>query len=602
MPASPLSQKKVKIEGTELTDQQATDLLEVVVDTALFMPGMFTLVFEDHDLSYCAGTLLKPGKKVDVMVKVGDDGSDVKLITGKITAIEPEYLPDGNVLVRARGYDDSFKLTQGKHTVTYAEAKDSDVVSKIAQKAGLTAATDSTTAKYPVLIQYNQTYWEFIVSRARRLGMLVYFADGKLNFKKPAASDSGVELEWKVNLFHFEPRVSLAGQLSKATGMGWDSATKKAVTDSQTASSGGKTFRAVGFAKDGVATIKEYASEAEGMSVAHPAPTVDEAKGFSTARIMEAESKFIQAEGESYISPGIAAGKQVKIKGVGSQFEGKYTVTHVRHTLNQDGAFTWFNASGFSPENLCNLLLPDETLFYQPVHGVVIGVVTDNNDKDKIGRVKVKYPWLPKVDGAEISSDWVRVAADGGGSSRGVVFAPEVDDEVLVSFEHGDINFPFIVGGLWNKKDKLPTTVKIKDGKVNTRVIQSRSGHYILLDDTDGKEKITIIDKSGKNSIEIDSSKNSITMKADGDLTFEAKGKINITSKTDKITIDGKNGLALSSAMNVNIAGGNGQSKVDLKPDGAALQGLKVDLQAQTMASVKGSAMVQIQGGIVKIN
>ena len=87
------------------------------------------------------------------------------------------------------------------------------------------------------------------------------------------------------------------------------------------------------------------------------------------------------------------------------------------------------------------------------VAGVAIGIVTSVNDPEGRGRVRLNFPWLDLN-----SSDWAPVAAPMAGSKRGVFFMPEVDDEVLVAFEHGDFDHPFVVGFLWNGVDKPPET------------------------------------------------------------------------------------------------------------------------------------------------
>lgn len=132
-------------------------------------------------------------------------------------------------------------------------------------------------------------------------------------------------------------------------------------------------------------------------------------------------------------------------------------------------------------------------------YGVTIGIVTNNKDPDGLGRVKVKFPWLSQTE----ESYWARIVTPMAGNDRGIYFLPEIDDEVLVAFEQGDMNVPYILGALWNGKDKPP--VKNDDGKNNQRVIKSRSGHQIILDDTEGEEKIIIQDKTGKNQIVISS-------------------------------------------------------------------------------------------------
>src|SRR5437868_30783 len=139
-------------------------------------------------------------------------------------------------------------------------------------------------------------------------------------------------------------------------------------------------------------------------------------------------------------------------------------------------------------QSLLDLLQPSENAPGQ-VNGVVVGIVTNNQDPDGLGRVKVRFPWLSDTD----ESTWARVAAPMAGKDRGAYFLPEVDDEVLVAFEHGDPRFPYVLGALWNGNAQPFLTNE--DGKNDLRVIRSRSGHTIVLNDKDGEETIEIVDK-----------------------------------------------------------------------------------------------------------
>ena len=159
--------------------------------------------------------------------------------------------------------------------------------------------------------------------------------------------------------------------------------------------------------------------------------------------------------------------------------------------------------------------------------GVVVGIVTDNQDPNNMARVRVKFPWLSDDN----ESWWARIAVPMAGSGRGTYFLPEVDDEVLVAFEHGDVRSPYVVGALWNGKDSPPTNNS--DGQNNIRLIHSRSGHLVRLDDTDGDEKIEIIDKTGGNKITIKSSDNSLSLECTGKMTLHATAGIEITSDAD---------------------------------------------------------------------
>jgi uncharacterized protein involved in type VI secretion and phage assembly len=220
----------------------------------------------------------------------------------------------------------------------------------------------------------------------------------------------------------------------------------------------------------------------------------------------------------------------------------------------------------------------------QQFTGVSIGIVTNNKDPDGLGRVKVKFPWLSDSD----ESHWARVLTPMAGSDRGIYFLPEVNDEVLVAFEQGDMAFPYILGCLWNGKDKPP--VKNDNGKNNQRVIKSRSGHQIILDDTEGEEKIIIQDKTGNNKIVIDSKNNQMDIKVEKDLTIETKGKIIIKGKDD-VAIECKN-LSIKTQQNYQLeAGANCTIKAKAK----------YELEAQSGLGIKCAAGVKVNNGALEV-
>lgn len=184
------------------------------------------------------------------------------------------------------------------------------------------------------------------------------------------------------------------------------------------------------------------------------------------------------------------------------------------------------------------------------MYGVMVGIVTNNQDPEQLGRVKVKFPWLSDQD----ESFWARIATPMAGNGRGFYCLPEVDDEVLVAFEQGDPRFPYVLGALWNGKDKPP--LSNDDGKNNVRVLHSRSGHMIRLNDEDSKETIEIVDKSGKNTIVIDTARNAIAITSDKDITLSAP--------QGTITLDAQK-LELKSSASTKIEAGAG---MDLKASG----------------------------------
>jgi uncharacterized protein involved in type VI secretion and phage assembly len=152
--------------------------------------------------------------------------------------------------------------------------------------------------------------------------------------------------------------------------------------------------------------------------------------------------------------------------------------------------------------NLIDVLTGDkiEESLTSRVYGVVTGIVASIADPEEQGRVKVKFPWLE----GDQESPWARVISFMAGKNRGAVFRPEVNDEVLVLFEHGDMRFPYVIGALWNGKDDPPDKAG-PNADNHVRIIKSRSGHTITLDDTPGSEKVKVTDKNG-NSVELSSS------------------------------------------------------------------------------------------------
>lgn len=188
------------------------------------------------------------------------------------------------------------------------------------------------------------------------------------------------------------------------------------------------------------------------------------------------------------------------------------------------------------------------------VKGVAIAIVTDNNDPEGLGRVRVSFPWYE----SDNKSYWARIAVPMAGKQQGTYFLPEKGQEVLVAFEREDVRFPFVIGALWNGKEATPITNA--DGKNDQRLIRSRKGHQLLFDDgarglvelklNDGK-KLAIdddgirLDDGKGNSLTIDSNSGALDIKASGQLTIKAP----------TITLDASGSLEIKSGATMTIRG-----------------------------------------------
>jgi uncharacterized protein involved in type VI secretion and phage assembly len=226
------------------------------------------------------------------------------------------------------------------------------------------------------------------------------------------------------------------------------------------------------------------------------------------------------------------------------------------------------------------------------VFGVVPAIVTNNKDPDSHYRVKVRFPFLSNGDESGEESDWCRVATIGAGPDRGFFNLPEVGDEVLVAFEHGDVGRPYIVGSMWNGQNKTHDDNSGQSGKNDRRSIKTRSGHILefndkkgeekialksktgarlVIDDKDGNKKIELYDDAGDNYVLIDVQNKKITIETKtGDMLLKAKNTIRLEAKTIETKSDkdtkmevGAN-FSMKATSNMTItAGGTGEVKSD---------------------------------------
>ena len=202
--------------------------------------------------------------------------------------------------------------------------------------------------------------------------------------------------------------------------------------------------------------------------------------------------------------------------------------------------------------------------------GVIEGIVVDNKDPEGIGRVLVKYPWLPN----ETKPAWARMSTPMAGNKMGFVIYPEANDEVLLDFVNGDVHEPVILGSIYNGKDKPP--FDNADGKNNIRIFVSRSGHTFEIDDTDGAEKITITDCSGSLIVEMDSAGETITITSTKDINIKADNNINIEAGTD-----------------IEIKAGS-----NIKGDA----GSNLEEGAGSQAKIEAGSQVNVQGATINLN
>lgn len=554
-------QASVEIDGSQLAPDLVPTLEQVVVDDHLHLPDTFVLSFRDLDRKVLSKAKVQIGSQVRISGTPLGGELPLPLLSGEVTSIEADYDALG-ARATVRGYDHSQRLHRGRRTATYRNVKDSDIATQVARRAGIKVGTiDDSRTTHEHVSQANLSDWEFLQARAREIGFEVAVADGKLDFRKPTASSDAptdgdfdsknpLQLVFGQDLLEFRPRITSSEQVKEVKVRGWDPAKKQGLVGSAPAGTTSAKLTvtpgdlAAKFGDPTYVAVDRSLSTQNGVDAA--AAAIAEQIG----------SSFAEADGVARGNPKLKAGTAVSVSVVADEFAGGYTLTHTRHVFDQDGYRTHLEVSGRQERSILGLTSMagsngGSAGASSKIFGVVVGIVTDNNDPDKLGRVKVKFPWLAD----DYESFWSRLVQLGAGPDSGGMFIPEVDDEVLVGFEHGDISRPYVIGGLWNGKDKPRLGDDLFDhGKVKRRGFVSRRGHRFVFFDDPGQSGIAMLTADGNVKLALKETGSEVHLVCKGKVVVEAQGNVDITSK-GSVSIEGSAGLTLKSNGTVEIKG-----------------------------------------------
>lgn len=547
------------VSGMQLRPELLAYIEQVVVDEDLHRPAMFAITMVDPKRDIVERSGLKAGVSVEISA-VGQGAVENRpLLTGDVVTIEGDYDELGARVV-IRGYAASHRLHRRRRTRVFRDVTDSDIVTQIADEAGLEVGPIETTAEvHQHVSQANVTDWEFLIDRARRVGLDLTIVDGQLWFghrttsagAPPDTRPDPRHLRFGFNLPAFHGRVSSAEQVGRVEVRGWDEDRKEAVV--ATVAAGTEAAR-LSAAKP--AELAGYFGDPTFVDVTSPIHSDREAESTAKALAERIGSAFAEAEGTARGSTALRAGVAVQVSGVSKQFNGAYVLTRVRHVINRASYRTHFTVSGRHDRSLLGLVTsngsgngngPGDGLAGTRAPGFVRGLVSEILDPDELGRVKVSFPWLDQA----YSSTWAPVMQLGAGPDSGTFFLPAVGDEVLVGFEHGRIDRPIVVGGLFNKIDLPPTYSQfLKDGAVVGRGIFSRKGHRLVFHDADDVGGIVLSAVDGEDSavsIDLNSLDRKLVVQSKGAIDIDAVGEI--TLHGSKITIKADGDLVLTGAQ-----------------------------------------------------
>lgn len=597
------SEVLVQVDGRGLPREAGAMLVRAVLDETRLAPAVCELWFRDPDQAVLAAVDIAIGSRLDVSVSSTARAAPAALVSAEVTALELEHDGTGTYTI-VRGIDRLHRLLRGRRVEGYRQMTVSDVVEKVARRAGIEVGhLDRTATVHEQISQANVSDWEFLNGLAADVGARLRMVDDRLELRRAtsaAGQDPGTDpdhplvLELGRDLLACRAVVTSTAQVPELSARGWDALAKRPVTSTAAATS---RTAAVGADPEALAA----AFDAPALLVVEPPfeaqSEVDEAAAAAADHVGGA-----CAELEAVVNgnAAIRVGAVVSLTGAGHPFAGAYTVSATRHTFDPETGYrTHATMSGDQDRTLLGLTSSPPGHSTAGLDGVVPALVSDNRDPEELGRVRLVLPWLSD----EFVTGWARTVQLGAGDQRGTLFVPEVGDEVLVAFQDGHLRRPFVLGGLYNGVDRpRPGRGELIDsnsGAVNRRAIVSRTGHRIeLTEDANGAQGVTIATGDGALGVVLDQRSTRVQVRSDGSVTVQAGGAVEVeageslTLSGRDVSITARGNISLDAGRSVSVTGGTE----------ATVSAPTVSVDGASVAELTAGATCTIRAALVRIN
>lgn len=563
----------IEVEGAALAPEVLQYVVEARVEQGLSVPARLTLRIADPALKIIDGASINVGNKIEAKFSAPGSTATTSVFKGEVVSVEGDIGGLHGAHVTIIAFDKSHRLRRSTHTKALTQVTVSDVASTVAGQNGLTIGKiEADPAARQDVLQHAESDWRLLERLANESDCDIDIDGETLNLLKRKASNGPVAmLSIGETLRSFRPRLSGVAQIESVEVRTWDPTQKQAINQQATPSAPTST---AGTDRDKVATALGGGSI---VIVDHPAESTGVATAVAKSAASRLASTVVEATGVAVGTPALKPGDVVTLAEVGKRFSGDHrivAVTHVyRGALGYETRFT----VGAGGRSLVQEYGGRSRLNDFAGH-LAIGLVTQNSDDKSWGRVKLKYPALDP----EAESVWARIAWPAAGASRGIVAIPEVGDEVIVGFEHGDIERPFVLGVLFNGQD-TPGQDLVEIEETSIAVQMPRD----INTKTDGK-----ITTTAKQDITLESSQGPITIQADqGKLTVQAQQDVALSSQTGQMKLSGMSGTTIQDQATITISA-NGS--LSIKSSG------EVQIQG-SMITVSASGILQLSGSEVMI-
>ena len=323
---------KLRIDGNALSFDATSDIVSVHVLEDVNAAGMFTLTLLSWDnkamrVTWIDDPQFKEGNTVEIDMGYRDNMKT--LFSGEITGLEPQFSSDAAPKLTVRGYDRRHRLMSPRKTRTFLKMRDSEIAGKIAADWSLTPDVTDTRVMLDYVMQHNQSDFEFLSERARRIGYELIVKNKTLSFR-PRKSDGSpvLTLHRDVELLDFNARLTTMGQVEKVSVQGWSAKDKEGLV----AKSAVGDERQMGGSASGPATTRRAFAGTGATTVAVPVLGQAEADQLAHGWFSEMALNYVEGHGICIGEPKLRAGVLVQIEGVGRRFSGSYYVTSTEHS------------------------------------------------------------------------------------------------------------------------------------------------------------------------------------------------------------------------------------------------------------------------------
>ena len=573
----------IKVNGAPLSIALSDRLTYARVELGLGVIGRVTLRFVDTDHAIATGSDFGLGHKVEV--EIAQTKIVEAYVTGATISQQRGSLPEFVVTAD----DAAYKLTRAITPAAYDDMTYSDVLIKLAGDAGVQISAEATSEPHPYQF-VSGTALSYLEAVTRRIGQVWWIdPNGKL-VTKGVDSISDVVSTAVDDLGSLSIRES-ALHSTNVHAIGWDPATKQPVDASALGERNGVFEEGPMGHYSNASALSSADAKLSGLNPI----SRSEAETVSHALLTEVIDSTRVLRGETEADETYAPGKKLRIIN-SNAFSGEFLLSSVEHIYRPGEDFlTRFVAGPHRPTGLVDTLgnAPhDPGLNHTQL---IPAIVTNCDDPDKLGRIKVKYIGVP----GSVQSGWARMATVGAGLNRGIVFLPEINDEVIIGFEGGDIRRPVVLGGLYNGKDTPPPEpLKQAQGETNVRRLVGKQGNFIEFGDGTGDTE-NHVKLAMKGSSELRIGKDQTTL--------DTKGKpLKITVGSAVVEIDDKGNvkisgdtISLKATKDLTLEGLNVTVKATQK---IAVSGNIGEVKAMGQLNLEATGQASLKGAMVMIN